>query len=55
MSYNVAIDPMRSWWQVLAADEGISGVPHAFVIDAAGTLAWHGNSSDKGLAIFEAC
>lgn len=51
LTYNVAIDPRRCWWDALAAEQGISGVPHSFVIDNKGKLFWHGNSADKGLAI----
>jgi thiol-disulfide isomerase/thioredoxin len=30
-------------------DYGITGIPHAFVIDANGKIAWHGHSASPGL------
>src|SRR5881296_577435 len=39
MNYNVAVDPANFY----AANFRITGVPHAFVVNKAGTVVWEGN------------
>jgi len=43
MDYTVALDKDRKTWEAYAVPFGVSGIPHAFVVDAAGTLLWHGH------------
>lgn len=46
MEYTVALDKDRKTWEAFAVPFGVTGIPHAFVVDAAGTLLWHGHPMD---------
>jgi len=46
MDYTVALDQEKKTWAAYAEPFGLTGIPHAFVVDAAGTLAWHGHPMD---------
>lgn len=46
MAYTVAIDDDKQSWATYAEPFGVRGIPHAFVVDTAGTLVWHGHPMD---------
>ncbi len=46
MEYTVALDQEKKTWAAFAEPFGLTGIPHAFVVDAAGTLVWHGHPMD---------
>mgnify|MGYP003639633810 CR=1 FL=1 len=46
MDYTVAIDDNKQTWTSFAQPFGVSGIPHAFVVDQKGTLVWHGHPMD---------
>lgn len=46
MAYTVALDSGKKTWESYAEPFGITGIPHAFVVDAGGTLLWHGHPMD---------
>lgn len=46
MEYTVALDSEKKSWAAFAEPFGLTGIPHAFVVDAAGTLVWHGHPMD---------
>jgi hypothetical protein len=35
----------------LAAEYGVTGIPHAFIVGKNGKLVWHGNPNDKDFDI----
>lgn len=43
MDYNVAIDPTQNVNKGYMKAFGFSGIPHAFIVDAKGKIAWHGH------------
>jgi thiol-disulfide isomerase/thioredoxin len=43
MGYTVAVDNNRRTAQGYMAAYGINGIPHAFVVDLEGRVAWHGH------------
>ncbi|MBL7153089.1 MAG: redoxin domain-containing protein [Phycisphaerae bacterium] len=43
MDYNVAVDPTRNVNEGYMKAFGKSGIPHAFIVDAEGKIAWHGH------------
>jgi len=47
MEYTVAVDNDGKTAQSLMQEFGVQGIPHAFVIDRKGKLAWHGHPLDK--------
>lgn len=47
MEYTVAVDNDGKTSQSLMQEFGVQGIPHAFVIDRKGKLAWHGHPLDK--------
>lgn len=46
MEYIVALDQEKKTWGAFAEPFGLTGIPHAFVVDASGTLVWHGHPMD---------
>ena len=46
MEYTVAIDPKRTTLDQYTRPFKINSIPHAFVIDKAGRLMWHGHPGD---------
>ncbi|MCF6283792.1 MAG: redoxin domain-containing protein [Candidatus Hydrogenedentes bacterium] len=46
MDYTVALDQGKQTWGSYAEPFGVSGIPHAFVVDRSGTLVWHGHPMD---------
>lgn len=46
MDYTVALDNEKKTWAAFAEPFGVSGIPHAFVVDAAGVLLWQGHPMD---------
>ena len=49
MDYTVALDAEGKTWDAYATPFGITGIPHAFIVDAAGTLLWHGSPLDEAM------
>jgi peroxiredoxin len=43
MDYRVALDRNRQTAEAYMAAFGVNGIPHAFVIDREGRIAWHGH------------
>ncbi len=43
MDYTVALDDGGTMWKAFAVPFGLEGIPHAFVVDSAGMLMWHGS------------
>jgi len=43
MDYNVALDPTGNVNQGYMKAFGYSGIPHAFIVDTEGKIAWHGH------------
>jgi len=43
MDYTVAINPGRQTHKAYMEAFGVNGIPHAFVIDKTGVIAWHGH------------
>ena len=43
MDYNVAIDPTRNVSDGYMKAFNCNGIPHAFIVDAKGKIAWHGH------------
>jgi thiol-disulfide isomerase/thioredoxin len=43
MAYTVALDPARKSHKEYMEAFGVRGIPHAFVVDKTGTIAWHGH------------
>ena len=43
MDYNVAVDPTRRVSDGYMKAFGCRGIPHAFIVDAEGKIAWHGH------------
>jgi thiol-disulfide isomerase/thioredoxin len=43
MDYTVAVDNARHTAQAYMGAYGINGIPHAFVVDREGRVAWHGH------------
>ena len=43
MEYTVAIDKGKKTWETYAEPFGVTGIPHAFVVDRSGTLVWQGH------------
>lgn len=43
MEYTVAIDKGKKTWESYAGPFGVTGIPHAFVVDRSGTLVWQGH------------
>ncbi|HXG47383.1 MAG TPA: redoxin domain-containing protein [Methylomirabilota bacterium] len=43
MDYTVAVDDRMQTWTNYMAAFGEMGIPHAFVVDKAGRIVWHGN------------
>lgn len=43
MDYTVALDERRQTAKAYMEAFGVGGIPHAFVVDRTGTLAWHGH------------
>ena len=43
MEYVVAIDPARKTHEGYMKAFGVGGIPHAFLVDKAGVIAWHGH------------
>jgi len=41
MAYRVAVDTSRRSWSAWMRAYGQSGIPHAFVVDKQGRVAWH--------------
>jgi peroxiredoxin len=46
MEYRVAIDRNRQTSEAYMQAFGVNGIPHAFVIDREGRIAWHGHPMD---------
>ncbi len=46
MGYTVAFDQGRETYEKYMGGVGANGIPHAFVIDREGKLAWHGHPGD---------
>lgn len=46
MDYRVAIDRDRKTSEGYMAAFGVNGIPHAFVVDREGRIAWHGHPMD---------
>lgn len=46
MEYTVALDDQKKTWAAFAEPFGVTGIPHAFVVDAKGTLVWQGHPMD---------
>lgn len=43
MSYAVAVDGQNVTWDKYMKPLGLNGIPHAFIVDKAGKVAWHGH------------
>ncbi len=43
MDYTIAADKDRQTWRRYMEAAGEEGIPHAFVVDKAGSLVWHGH------------
>lgn len=43
MEYTVALDRDRKTFEAYMAAFGVNGIPHAFVVDREGRIAWHGH------------
>jgi len=43
MGYTVAVDRDRATYEAYMTAFGVSGIPHAFVVDKAGRIVWHGH------------
>lgn len=46
MEYTVALDDQKKTWAAFAEPFGVTGIPHAFVVDAKGSLVWEGHPMD---------
>ena len=46
IGYRVALDDGRKTHQAYLEAAGVRGIPHAFIIDRAGRIAWHGHPLD---------
>lgn len=46
MDYIVALDGDKKTWAAYMEPLGLTGIPHAFLVDAKGTLVWHGHPMD---------
>ncbi len=46
MDYVVALDKNRGTWNAYAGAFGVNTIPHAFIVDRKGKLAWHGSPFD---------
>ena len=46
MDYTVVSDESGATWERYAEPFGVTGIPHAFVVDRTGTLVWHGHPMD---------
>ena len=49
MAYTVAIDGDKKTWAAYMDASGARGIPHAFVVDTEGRIAWKGHPMDKAL------
>lgn len=47
MDYTVAVDGEQKTSKAYMLAAGQAGIPHAFVVDKEGKLAWHGHPMDK--------
>lgn len=43
MDYHVAVDGNGRTWQAYMDAFGVGGIPHAFIVDKSGAIAWHGH------------
>lgn len=43
MAYTVASDTTRTMHKNYMSEFGVNGIPHAFIVDKAGNLVWHGH------------
>jgi len=43
MDYTVAVDKNRQTFGAYMGAFGVNGIPHAFVVDKAGAIVWHGH------------
>jgi hypothetical protein len=50
MDYTVAVDGSGQAAQALMGAAGVSGIPHAFIIDASGTIRHHGHPMEPRFA-----
>ena len=57
MPMQVVMDPYGRAGQVLMTAAHVSGIPHAFVVDAKGTVQHHGHPADSSFeaAVQKAC
>ncbi len=53
MGYVVAIDDARKTDQAYMGAFGVGGIPHAFIIDKAGQIVWHGHPMDDMEAVLD--
>ncbi|MCB9855831.1 MAG: TlpA family protein disulfide reductase [Phycisphaerales bacterium] len=47
MEYTVAVDNDGKTSAALMTEFGVNGIPHAFIIDRKGKIAWHGHPMDE--------
>jgi thiol-disulfide isomerase/thioredoxin len=52
MRYNLVIDPTRQTHQNWMGAFGVSGIPHAFLVDKQGRIVWHGHPMDEMMEIW---
>ena len=45
-TYNIAIDASNSLNELMQ-ENGVDGIPHAFIFDKDGKLAWHGHPMNE--------
>ncbi|KAI7835305.1 hypothetical protein COHA_010794 [Chlorella ohadii] len=50
MDYTVAVDGSGQAAQALMGAAGVSGIPHAFIVDASGTIRHHGHPMEPRFA-----
>lgn len=47
MNYTVAVDDDKKTSTAYMAAFGVNGIPHAFIVDKAGRIVWHGHPMNK--------
>ena len=47
MEYTVAVDNDGKTYGSLMTEFGVQGIPHAFIVDRKGKIAWHGHPMDE--------
>jgi thiol-disulfide isomerase/thioredoxin len=54
MDYTVAVDKSRKTSEAYMEAFGVNGIPHAFIVDKEGRIAWHGHPMDNLESVLQA-